>query len=157
MNLWESFVNWIPLSLPLLFVFVTTGPFSYRCSVACLRLPCVSVTRRQHLQVSRDIWEGIHCSVLMNLRAAGFLSVLSLAEKGSQKKAHLTGRWVKIYLISLCAIFRIVPPSPPLLRQHHILLSPVLTQRAMLSIFALDQRQSNGMSVSGVTDVLDVH
>lgn len=53
--------------------------------------------------------------------------------------------------------FQIRPPSPPLLKQHYILLSSVLTQRAMLSIFALHQRQSNVMSVSGVSDVLDVH
>lgn len=75
--------------------------------------------------------------------------------KGKPEKAHLTGRWVKIYLISLCAILRVRPPPPALLKQHLIPLVP--TRRAKLSVFALDQRRSNVMSVSGVSDVLDVH
>lgn len=44
--LWEYFGVWIPLLLPLLFVFVITGPLLCCCSVVCLVLPCVSVTRR---------------------------------------------------------------------------------------------------------------
>lgn len=55
----------------------------------------------------------------------------------------------------VCYFKSFFPPS--LLKQHHILLSSILTRRAMLSVFALDQRRSNVMSVSGVRDVLDVH
>lgn len=151
MNSWESFANRIPLLLPLLFVFVIAGPLSCRCSVVCLcnKTPTPSGFQRR--------LRGNSLQCVDESRSCSFPQCAQSCRKGKPEKAHLTGRWVKIYLISLCAIFRIVPSPPSLLRQHHILLSSVLTRRAMLSIFALDQRPSNVMSVSGVSDVLDVH
>lgn len=37
---WEYFAVWIILLLPVLFVFVITGPLFCCCSVVCLALPC---------------------------------------------------------------------------------------------------------------------
>lgn len=135
MNLWESFVNWIPLSLPLLFVFVTTGPFSYRCSVACLRLPCVSVTRRQHLQLSRDIWEGNSLQCVDESPSCWFPQCAQSCRKGKPEKGPSDWQMGKDLPHFIVCYFQNRPPPHPCSSDSITSCSPLSWHRERCWVF----------------------